>query len=173
MTTGNSRPFALCSVISQIRASRDPCSSSTSDSSDRRSTKPPSDGSGSRLSYSRAADTSSARFSMRAFGVFAALVAQVLQVAAPVEHLADRDRHRVLPRDLGQADDQIAKHRERRGGAPGERAILQAAHDPRPERVGRQRGLKAGRQQREVVERQARPSRSTPSRPCRCRAPAR
>ena len=95
MTTGNSRPLALCSVIIQMRASRAPCSSSTSDSSDRRSTKPPSDGSGSRLSYSRAADTSSARFSIAALGILAAFLAQILQVAALVEHLADRDRHRI------------------------------------------------------------------------------
>ena len=38
---------------------------STSERSDRRSTKPPSEGSASRLSYSRAAETSSARFSAR------------------------------------------------------------------------------------------------------------
>ena len=44
----------------------DPCASSTSDSNDRRSTKPLSVGSTSRLSNSRAAETSSARFSMRA-----------------------------------------------------------------------------------------------------------
>ena len=65
MTVGNSRPFALCSVMSQMRASRVPCSSSTSDSSDSRSVKPPSEASGSRCSYSRAADTSSIRLSRR------------------------------------------------------------------------------------------------------------
>ena len=46
-----------------------------------------------------------------AFGLLAALVAQILQVAALIEHLADRDRHRFLPRDSVSADDQIAKRR--------------------------------------------------------------
>ena len=64
-TTGNSSPFAACIVISQTRAFRLPDSSSTSDSSDSRSTKPPSEASASRDSYSRAAETSSIRFSIR------------------------------------------------------------------------------------------------------------
>ena len=50
ITIGNSSPFAACIVISQTRASRVPDSSSASDSSDRRSTKPPSDASASRVS---------------------------------------------------------------------------------------------------------------------------
>ncbi len=65
MTVGNSSPLALCSVIIRTRGFFDPDSSSASDRSDSWSTKPASDGSGVRASYSRAADTSSARFSMR------------------------------------------------------------------------------------------------------------
>ena len=33
-TTGNSSPLALCIVISQVRASTEPCASSMSDSSE-------------------------------------------------------------------------------------------------------------------------------------------
>ena len=47
----------------------------------------------------------------------AVLVAQVLQVAGLVEHLADRDRDRVLPRDVGEAGDQVAEHAQRRDRA--------------------------------------------------------
>ena len=87
---------------------------------------------------------------MRAFGVLAAVFAKILQVAAAVEHLADGDRHRVLPRDVGEADDQIAEHRQRRRGPAAERALLEPAHEARPERVGGQRRLQPGREQREV-----------------------
>ena len=59
-TTGNSSPFALCIVIMRTRACCAPASSSTSDRRDNWSTKPPSVGSGWRLSYSRAAWTASA-----------------------------------------------------------------------------------------------------------------
>ena len=47
-------------------------------------------------------------------------------------------------------DDQIAKHRQRRGGAAGERALFEAADQPRPQRIGRQRRLQAGGEQRQV-----------------------
>ena len=52
MTVGNSRPFAECRVIIITFGSVFPCSLSTSDSSDKRSTNPPSDGSASRDWYS-------------------------------------------------------------------------------------------------------------------------
>ena len=64
-TVGNSSPLAACIVINQTLAAAEPSTSSVSDSSDSRSTKPPSDASGSRDSYSLAADTSSLRFSTR------------------------------------------------------------------------------------------------------------
>ena len=64
-TTGNSSPLAEWSVISSTRAARLPSGLSTSESSARRSTNPVSPDSGSAASYSRAADTSSIRFSMR------------------------------------------------------------------------------------------------------------
>ena len=154
MTVGNSRPFALWSVISHTRAFCDPCCSSASDSRDRRSTKPPSDGSGSRPSYSRAADTSSARFSMRAFGIFVTLVAQVLQVAASIEDLADRDGYRILARDVGERDEQVAKRRKRCRGARWEQFLVEAPNQTRPQRVRRNGRLQAGAEQREVECRQ-------------------
>ena len=100
MTVGNSRPFAACSVISQMRASRLPCPSSASESSDSLSVKPPSDASGSRPSYSRAAETSSIRFSIRPCESSDLVFAQVLQVPGLIEHLAERDGERLFPRDV-------------------------------------------------------------------------
>ena len=115
-------PSALCSVIIQTRAFCVPDSSSTSDSSDRRSTNPPSEGSGSRPSYlARGRHELREVFDAR-LGVFAPVLAQILEVAALVEHLADRDRHRLLPGDVGQPDDQVAEGRQRRGCASGKRA---------------------------------------------------
>ena len=42
-------------------------------------------------------------------GLFAVLVAQILQVAGLIEHLADRDRDRFPARDFREAGDQIAE----------------------------------------------------------------
>ena len=88
-----------------------------------------------------------------AFGVFAALVAQILQVAAAIEDLADGNGHRFLPGHLGERDDEIAEHRERRGCAVREHPIFEAADEASPKRVGRQRGLKARGEQRQILVR--------------------
>jgi len=147
-TTGNSSPLALCSVISHTRASLDPCSSSTSDSNERRSTNPPSDGSASRLSYSRAAETSSARFSMRPSGLLAALFPQVFHIAALVQHLSDGDRRRLatamsvrftISREKHGASDSSGARRKGRSSRPRTMA--------RPQRVCRDRRLQARGQQ--------------------------
>ena len=56
-----------------------------------------------RGSRTRARPTRAPRGSRCAPRVLGAILAQVLEIAAPVEHLADGDRHRILARDLGQA----------------------------------------------------------------------
>ena len=81
-TIGNSRPLAACIVISHTRASCAPSASSASDSSDSRSTNPPSDGSVSRVSYSRRGGDQFHQVLDARLGFLAALVAQLLQVAA-------------------------------------------------------------------------------------------
>ena len=91
-TTGNSSPLALCIVIISTRASRSPASSSASESSDNWSTNPASDGSGAaRLVFARGRHELHEVLDA-ALGLLAALLAQVLQVAALVEDLAERDR---------------------------------------------------------------------------------
>src|SRR5438045_436954 len=120
MTTGNSSPFALCSVINQIRASREPSSSSASDNSDNRSTNEPSEVFDAPL------------------GVLGALLTQISQIPALIQDFADCDRDRLLAGDSGQADDQVAENGQRRGGACGKGALFEAPDDARPERAGRE-----------------------------------
>jgi hypothetical protein len=140
MTTGNSSPFALCSVISHTRAflfvhvrqQRQPI-----DEAEERRLRLAA------LVLARGRDELGEVLDA-ALGVLASLVAQVLQVAALVEHLADGDRDRFGPRHVGELHDQIAKGGQRGGGAIRERTILEPAHDSRPERVRRRRRPQAG-----------------------------
>ena len=152
ITTGNSSPLALCSVISQMRASRVPCSSSTSDSSDRRSTKPPSDGSGSRLSYSRAADTSSAGSrsgSRRPRCAPRAGPAGSRSGRASCRCAIDTDSCRAIS---VSADDQIAERRQRRRCARGAAAARRAPRTSRAQsELADGAGCEPGEQQRQIV----------------------
>ena len=65
--------------------------------------------------------------------VFAAILAQIVQVSASIERLADRDGDRILPRDLGERDEQIAKHGQRRRRPAGEGAVLQPTNKTGPQ----------------------------------------
>ena len=88
-------------VISQTRAFCAPVDSSASESSDRRSTKPPSDASGSRSSY-RARRTRARPGSRGARRLPRLLLAQVLEVAGLLHHLLDA-RRRCRPSTSGCA----------------------------------------------------------------------
>ena len=129
-----------------------PDSSSASDSRDSRSTKPPSEASASRVSYSRAADTSSIRFSIRSFGFLGVLVAQILQVAGPIEHLADRDRHRVPAAPRAPAPTiRSLNDPQGRDRAGRQLALVDGIDQPRPERSRRDDLLQARGEQRRRI----------------------
>ena len=154
-TTGNSRPFALCNVIIITRASAEPSSSSVSDSSDRRSTKPPSVAPGSRNSYSFAADTSSARFSTR-------LSESSVRSSRSADRYPDLSSTLAIATETGSCRAAAIRPTirsrntfQRRGGAAGERAAIEPADQARPQRVRRQallgRQPKSGRRGGERV----------------------
>ena len=83
--------------------------------------------------------------------LFAVLVAKRLEVSRPIEHLAHRDRHGVLPRDVSQPRDQIAEHAQRRCRAGGELAVIDRIDQLRPERARRADLLEPGRQKRRRI----------------------
>ena len=81
---------------------------------------------------------------MRAFGVLAALLVKVLQIAARSSILPIAIDTGLPPRDLGQRDDQVAEHRERRrrtagecAAPPGREPYAPTANWPRPPAAGR------------------------------------
>ena len=177
-TIGNSRPLAACIVISQTRASGAPSASSASDSSDSRSTNPPSDGRPRAISYSRAAETSSIRFSMRPSASSLRLVAQVLQVAGAIEHHAERDRRPASPAHVAGQTERCRSRKafsaaSARGGSSRRSSAMR---EPRPERPRRARPA-AGRRRAAASAssppHRARRPRAPRARSCRCRAPAR
>ena len=172
MTVGNSSPLAACSVISQMRASTLPWPSSTSESSDSLSVKPPSDASGSRPSYSRAADTSSIRLSIRLCE--SSLLSSRRSCRYPVwsstlPSVIDSGSLRATSR---QVDDEIAERAQRR-----QRALRHEALVDRAVRASSTASSAPARRCRSRAAAAAPPrptrDRSRPSRPCRCRAPAR
>src|SRR5262249_51600206 len=65
------------------------------------------------------------------------------------ENLSDRDRYGLLRRHLGEAHDQVSERGERRGGAAGEGAILEASNQTGPQRVRRDGWRQAGGEQRQ------------------------
>ena len=139
-------PLALCSVIIQTRASRASLflvDVRTAATADRRT--PLSDGSCSRLSYSRARPTRARRGSRpgprpprcarRADPAGSRCWSSILPIAIDTGF---------LPRDLGQLDDQVAEGgRDDAAARPGSARSLESAHEPRPQRVGGQRRLQA------------------------------
>ena len=148
MTVGNSRPLAACSVMSQMRASTLPCPSSTSDSSESLSVKPPSEASGSRPSYSREADTSSIRFSIRLCE--SSLLSSRRSCRYP---LWSRTLPSVMDSGSLRAtsdrfDDEIAKRAQRRRRALRHEALVDGPVQLRPQRVRRGHGDAAREQQR-------------------------
>ena len=145
--------MALCNVIIQTRASRDPLllvgvgqeRQTIHEPAQRRLRL-------AALVFARGGDELGEVFDP-ALGVLAPFLAEVLKVAALIEHLADRNRHGLAARHLGEVDDEVAERGEGCGGAVGERAVLETADQAGPQRVGRQRRLKPRRQQGQIVVR--------------------
>ena len=64
--------------------------------------------------------------------ILAPLLAQVLQVAALIEHLSERDRDGLPGRHLGQRQDQVAKGGKRLRGARCEQPAIDRVDQARP-----------------------------------------
>ena len=115
MTTGNSSPFALCMRHHQhvavlrarlfvgVRQQRE----LIDEARERRLAA-------AALVFARGRDELHQVFDAP-LGLFAVLVAQVLQIAAPVEHLAEQQRHgRLRRRHRRQLDEEVAEDRQGR-----------------------------------------------------------
>ncbi len=176
-TSGNSRPFAACIVISQTRASRVPDSSSASERSDSRSTNPPSEAS-ARAPRSRARPTRApSRFSIRSLASSLFSSRSVLQVAGLIEHLAEqRSRPASWRAACARLTIRSRNDAQRRDRARRQPALVDGVNRASPRATARRRPRRARRPAAAARRRRTPPDRSPaahPSRPCRRLAPAR